>query len=167
MRAFLPIASRGWLVLFSAGLVGAAAACGDNAFSTDTDAGVVDGGDVVDSTASSSGSSGTSSGGPDSAGPDADNDTGNPADSGSDVPDDVGSLPDVTDPGHDAGPCTDVPTDATGTAVSPDGTGTACTVAQPCATIQQGINAARANSKSLVYVADGTYTEVLTLPTAA
>ena len=50
-----------------------------------------------------------------------------------------------------------------GAFVSPSGSGSACTAAQPCATIAAAI----ATAKTIIYLDKGTYTETVELPTAA
>lgn len=53
---------------------------------------------------------------------------------------------------------------ANGVFVAPGGAGTACTASAPCGSIGAGINTAVSNHASTVYVAAGTYVEVVTLP---
>jgi hypothetical protein len=152
----------GWCLVGAAALGGAAVACGSSNFSaTDGDAGTLDA--TLDDGSSGGTETGSSSGGPDGG----EEDSSRPphSDGGADAT----TQPDATTPplddAGDAG-CATVPDDTTGAIVSLAGSGTAatgCTLATPCAKIQDGINYAASRGYQTIYVDQGTYAEAITL----
>jgi len=163
MRGYLRIGARGWLVLFSAGLVGAAGACSQSDFVADNGDGGTDSGGGDDFTVN---------GGDTGSDPETGRDTGG---GGTDAVADVINAPDgdagtiddtpIIHPDADSG-CGAVPSDTLGSSVAIGGTGdpaAGCTAANPCGTIANGILSARKHSHSFVYVSDGIYNEQVLL----